>query len=61
MRLNSQHLKRCLKKKTPNIIDTSLALDNPVVPAKTKRSKVVLKGRNHTKKLRIKDDPPNSA
>jgi hypothetical protein len=53
--------KKMPKKKTLNIIDTSLTLDNPVVPAKTKRSKVVLKGRNPTKKLRIKDDPPNIA
>jgi len=56
--------KKMPKKKTLNIIDTSPVLDNDevqVAPTKTKRSKVILKGRIKTKKLRIKDEEPNIA
>lgn len=56
--------KKMPKKKTLNIIDTSPVLDNDedqAAPTKTKRSKVILKGRIKTKKLRIKDDQPNIA
>ena len=53
--------KKMPKKKILNIVDTSPTLDNATAPTKTKRSKVILKGRIQTKKLRIKDDQPNNA
>jgi hypothetical protein len=49
--------KKMPKKKTLNIIDTSPITEVQPVPTKTKRSKVVLKGRTQTKKLKIKEAP----
>jgi hypothetical protein len=50
--------KKMPKKKLLNIVDTSPITEVQIAPTKTKRSKITLKGRTQTKKLRIKEDQP---